>query len=88
MGVGGQSKAQATLPPGKKLRTHCVGGWAPGSIWIGAENLARIGIRSPDLPGRSESLYRLHYPGPSTHRLATKFIFTLSPEMSQTGPDS
>jgi hypothetical protein len=29
-----------------------------------AENLAPTGIRSPDRPGRSESLYRLHYLGP------------------------
>ena len=31
-------------------------GWAPGSVWAGAENLATTGIRSPDLPVRSESL--------------------------------
>ena len=37
-------------------------GWAPGQVWTGAENLAPNGIRSPDLPGRSESLYRLRYP--------------------------
>ena len=35
-------------------------GWAPGT---GAENLAPAGIRSPDRPARSESLYRLRYPG-------------------------
>ena len=28
------------------------------------ENLARIRIRSPDHPARSQSLYRLSYPGP------------------------
>ena len=33
-------------------------GWAPGQIWTGAENLAlHTGIRSPDRPARSESLY-------------------------------
>ena len=31
---------------------------------MGAENLAPTGIRSPDRPSRSESLYRLSYPGP------------------------
>jgi hypothetical protein len=31
-------------------------GWAPG-----AENLAPTGIRSPDHPARSQSLYRLSY---------------------------
>ena len=39
-------------------------GWAPGPVWMGAENLAHTEIRSPDLPARSESLYRLCYPGP------------------------
>jgi len=34
--------------------------------WTGAENLAPIGIRSPDRPARSEWLYRLSYPGPVT----------------------
>ena len=28
------------------------------------ENIAPTGIRSPDRPARSESLYRLSYPGP------------------------
>jgi len=37
-------------------------GWAPGPVWTGAENLAPTGIRSPDHPGRSQSLYRLRYP--------------------------
>jgi hypothetical protein len=40
-------------------------GWAPGPIWTGAENLASTGIRSPDRPARSQSLYQLRYP---THR--------------------
>jgi hypothetical protein len=31
---------------------------------MGAENLAFTGIRTPDLPARSDSLYRLGYPGP------------------------
>ena len=39
-------------------------GWAPGPVWTCAENLAPTGIRSPDRPVRSESLYRLSYPGP------------------------
>jgi hypothetical protein len=36
-------------------------GWAPVPVWTGAENLAPIGIRSPDRPARSQSLYRLSY---------------------------
>jgi hypothetical protein len=41
-------------------------GWAPGSVWTGAENLALTRFRSPDPPARSESLYRLSYPGPKS----------------------
>ena len=33
----------------------------------GAENLAHTGIRFPDRPARSESLYRLSYPGPNPY---------------------
>jgi hypothetical protein len=39
-------------------------GLATGPVWTGAENLASTGIQSPDYPARSESLYRLRYPGP------------------------
>jgi hypothetical protein len=39
-------------------------GWAPGQVWTSAENLASTGIRSPDRPACSQSLYRLSYPGP------------------------
>jgi len=31
-------------------------GWAPESVWTGAENLASTGIRSQDHQARSESL--------------------------------
>jgi hypothetical protein len=65
MEVGGQRHALATLPPGKtpvsiiyKVK------WKLGSVWTVAENLAPTGIRSPDDPARSESLYRLSCPGP------------------------
>jgi len=65
MGVGGQRHTPATFTPGKDpVPIVQETGWAPGSVWMGAENLASIGIRSPDLPARSESLYRLSYPAP------------------------
>jgi hypothetical protein len=41
-------------------------GWAPGPVWTGEENLTPTAIRSPDLPARSESLYRLSYLVPHT----------------------
>jgi hypothetical protein len=39
-------------------------GWAPGTVWACAKNLVPTGIRSPDRPTRSQSLYRLSYPVP------------------------
>ena len=39
-------------------------GWVPGPVWTGAKNLAPTGTRPPNRPARSESLYRLSYPGP------------------------
>jgi hypothetical protein len=36
-------------------------GWTPGPVRTGAENLAPTGIRSPDRPAPSQSLYRLSY---------------------------
>jgi hypothetical protein len=36
--------------------------WNSEPVRTGAENLASTGIRSPDRPARSQSLYRLRYP--------------------------
>jgi hypothetical protein len=53
--------------PRERPGTHCTGGWVgPGAVCVGAENLASTGIRSPDLPARSESLYRLRYRDPAS----------------------
>ena len=53
------------FPPGKDpVPIVQEAGWAPGPVWTGAENLAPSGILSPDCPARSQSLYRLSYPGP------------------------
>ena len=61
MRVGGQRHGPAALFPGKKPSTVVQeAGWK--ARWTDAENLARTGIRSPDRPARSESLYRLSYP--------------------------
>jgi len=49
--------------PGKdKVPIVQEAGWAPGPVWTGAENLTHTGIRTPDRPARSQSLYRLSYP--------------------------
>ena len=36
-------------------------GWAAVAVWTGTENLFLTGIRFPDHPASSESLYRLSY---------------------------
>ena len=68
-GEGSASRPGRSLPPGKDLvPTVQEAGWAPGPVWIGAENLAPpTGIRFPDLPARSQSLYRLSYPAHSSY---------------------
>ena len=63
----GQRHASAALYP-REIPVLIVqeAGWAPGMVWTGAENLAPNGIRSPDRPARSQSLYRLRYPAHDT----------------------
>ena len=63
--VSRQRHALAALPPGNDpVPIVQEAGWETLPVWRGAENLAPIGIRSPDRPARAESLYRLSYPGP------------------------
>ena len=61
--------------PGKKTSIPILqeAGWAPGPVRTGGENVASIGIRSPESPARIELLYTLHYPVP--HIL--KIYFTI-----------
>jgi len=54
MGLGGY-----LLYPRERPGSHCI-----GPVWTDVENIASTGIRSPDRTARSESLYRLSYPGP------------------------
>ena len=52
------------LYPRERPSPHCTGGWVGSEpVWTSAEILAPTGIRSTHRPARSESLYRLHYPG-------------------------
>jgi hypothetical protein len=63
--VGGQRHAPAALPR-ERPGTHCIGGWVGPTAGVDGCGKSRplTGIRSPDRPARSESLYRLSYPGP------------------------
>jgi hypothetical protein len=64
-GDGSQCQAPVAFDP-RKDRVFIVqeAGWVLGPVWKGAENLAPTGIRSLDRRARSQSLYRLSYPGP------------------------
>jgi hypothetical protein len=67
--VNGQLHAPEALPPGKTLGTYWTGGWVgPQSrSGRGGEKLLIVpGLELRPLcrPARSQSLYRLRYPGP------------------------
>ena len=67
--MGGHRHAPAAFTPGKdpvSIVQEAV--WAQGPVWMGAENFAPTGIRSPDRPARSESLHRLSYRALETRR--------------------
>ena len=49
-------------------------GWARGPDRPGVENLAHTGIRSPDRPTRSQSLYRQRYRGPHKSMQRSKYV--------------
>ena len=64
--VGGCSAPRPSrfIPKKNPVPTVHEAGWVPRPVWTGAENLAPTGIRSPDCPARSESLYGLSCPDP------------------------
>ena len=64
--MGGQCHTPAAFRLGKTPGTQCTGGWVgspgrTGKLW---KISSPTRIRSPQRPGRSESLYRPSYPGP------------------------
>ena len=62
------------LYPRGRPGTHCIGGWVgPKAGLDGCGKSPHTGIRTPDRTIRSESLYRLSYPG------LTYFILTVLP---------
>ena len=72
MGVGGQRYAPVALSPGKEpVSIVQEAGLVPGPVWTGAENIASTGIRSPNRPVRSQSLYRKCYLA-NNQRVASK----------------
>jgi hypothetical protein len=65
--------------PRERPGTHCSGGWVgPGAGLDICGKYRPTGIRSPDHPAHSESLYRLRYPGSFyIHVYVHVFNFTL-----------
>jgi len=77
MGAGGQAHAPATSTPGKDpVPILQEAGWTPGPVWTGGKSRPdRDSI--PDLPARSQSLYRLSYPAHKWHADAFKIIILI-----------
>jgi len=63
MGVGGHRHTPAVLPPVKTRYLLYRGLGGPQNLSGGAEKLVPTGIRYPDRPAHSESLYPLRYAG-------------------------
>jgi hypothetical protein len=72
VGVWSASRSDRFTPGKDPVPFVQEAGWAPGPVWTCAKNLAPTGIRSPDRPARSQSLYWLSYPG--LHLRCTKYL--------------
>jgi hypothetical protein len=73
-GVGGQPHAPAALPLRKtRYPLYRRLGGPQGRSGLVQQNLVLTGIRSPDRPARSKSLYRLGYPGPGVYSILTVY---------------
>ena len=69
--MGGQCHASAALSPGQRPATLCTKGWVDLGAGLNGSGKSRpTGVRTPDPPASSESLYRLPYPGPWRLELA------------------
>jgi len=63
-GVGGKRHSSTALPREKAPALDSSGGWV--GEWTDVEKIKYIvftGVRNPNHPARSESLYRVRYPG-------------------------
>jgi hypothetical protein len=56
-------------------------GWAPGSVWTGAENLAPTWIRSPDRPDRRFAIPTTLSQRTVVHRTYDYFIILTVPKL-------
>ena len=80
--VGGQHHAPAVLPLGERLCTHCTGGWMGPRAGLDGGGKSRPpppnGIRTPNRPACSESLFRLSYRSAAPSKGGTDFIFRVA----------
>ena len=75
MGVGGQRHSPAALPPGN-TGTHCTGDCVgPRAGLDGCEKSRPHRDSIPGPSSRSESLYRLSYPGPLTSGYIINYLY-------------
>jgi hypothetical protein len=73
MWLGGQGHATTALPLGNRHGTQCIGVWVGTRAGLdGCGKYRPTGIRSPDLPYRTESLYRLLYTSPTDKQYEVK----------------
>ena len=85
----GSAPRPGRFTPGKDpVRIIQEAGWAPGPVWTCAENLTPTGIRSPNRPARSESLYRLSYRGPRTTDVRTTNLYEYCRLLTREGVQS
>jgi hypothetical protein len=63
------------LRGGDTVSTVQADGWASEPFWTGAGNLTPTEVRTPNCPGRSQSLYRLSDPGRSPVSQSTLSFF-------------
>ena len=61
--------------PRERPGTHCTGGWVGPRARLDRCGKSRLtGVRSPDRPARSQSLYRLSYPAHKTEGKYTNYM--------------
>jgi hypothetical protein len=74
--VSQYGRPPAAFDPWERPGTHCTGGWVGhrASLDRCEKSPPPTGIRSPDRPARSQSLYRLRYPAHSSGRVCQNFF--------------
>jgi hypothetical protein len=80
------STTPLSLYPRRRPGTHCTGGWVGHRDGLGVWETSRLsGIRSPDRPARSQSLYRMSYRAHTLHKIHLFKSLTFCTKCGQTG---